>query len=71
MPLNRRDLDSMTCASPDCTAHDHEALFLHALCHLEADLQCQYIGGIVTLLCGECDALVAKIQVCNIVRVDQ
>lgn len=61
MALTRADLDTMRCAN-GCDDHP---LFLHARCHMDADLTVAYDRETGTLIvqCAVCDKTTAVIAV--------
>lgn len=62
-PLTQADLAGATCQSPGCAHTGEQPLFLHARCHLYAPTQANYLNGVLTLRCAECDALVAQFEI--------
>jgi hypothetical protein len=69
MPLLSREiLDRLSCQNPNCTHADHEALYLHAKCHISSPTWAKYVAGsgVLQILCAECNAVVAQIAVASI-----
>jgi len=59
--LYQEDMDKMTCqcGKPECEG----ALFLHSKCHLYHHLEAKYFKGELTLMCAQCDKIVAVVAV--------
>ena len=64
MELTREDLDAKGCAV-DGDHEKAEGLYLHAACHITADMQVLYVDGLIKVTCGECDKPVATIRVAS------
>lgn len=69
-PLNREDLDKSMCSLCGAGDLDHEhaldePLFVHGLCHPQANMVVSYISGVVTVACALCGKLVVKISVAS------
>jgi hypothetical protein len=64
--LTKELLDNMVCSNPDCnhTAHDSE-MYLHSKCHPESPAWCIYYGGVITVICAECENIIADILVAS------
>jgi hypothetical protein len=60
-PLTRAFLDKAVCSTPGCT-ETHE-LYLHASCHLRANVTVRYEAGVLIVACAACDKTVATIAV--------
>lgn len=59
--MARCQLDKLVCncGVPGC----EDPMFLHSQCHPSGRLWVSYFDGVLTVTCGECDAIVTKIQV--------
>lgn len=64
--LYREQLESMGCSTPGCDHSAHDGpLFLHARCHTGAKTRASYEGGVLTITCAVCKAVVAQIAVAD------
>lgn len=62
--MSREDLDLLTCAADGCTSDAaHDALFLHARCHMAAPLWVEYKHGNLLVTCSVCKKEVVTIEV--------
>lgn len=64
--LTRELLDNMLCSNPNCdhTSHDSE-MYIHSNCHPEAPTWCIYDGGVLSVICSECENYIADILVAS------
>ena len=62
-PLTRKYLDRAHCMSPGCTHESHGGLFMHGKCHMDADVEAEYLNGILHIRCAECGNPVADVKV--------
>lgn len=68
MTLTQTDLNQLQCA--ECvsdpgrrTDHEHDALFLHARCHIDSATWTSYHEGVLTIECAECGKVICEIAV--------
>ena len=56
--------ESLKCQCGNCI---DEGLFIHSKCHVDADIQVEFVysTGSLMLYCGECNAPVAEIAVAS------
>jgi hypothetical protein len=61
--LYREDIDGLRCGVAGCSHQEHDGLYLHARCHMNAGTRVYYQAGVLTVRCRKCEALVAEIAV--------
>jgi hypothetical protein len=60
----REDLDVFRCGVPDCEAEGN-AFFLHAKCHPLSPTWAVYGGGILSVVCAECQKPIVSVAVAS------
>lgn len=61
------DFQGMGCSNPDCDKEGgcgHE-MFLHSHCHPKSPTWAKYDGGVLVIVCAECEAAVCQIAVAS------
>ena|ERR1700724_1271997 len=63
--LNRYDLDLLAargCQTPGCDHRNHDAVYLHARCHVASPLWAEYYGSALRLCCRKCRGLIEMVE---------
>jgi len=65
--LNQTDLDrvaSKGCQVPGCTHENHNQVYLHARCHIDAQVSAQYVApDALQISCADCGKFVCRVAV--------
>jgi len=62
--MTQKDLDGMTCAEEGCDHKGHSTRFVfHSRCHMDSPTWVAYEGGILTIICAECELPVGRVLV--------